>query len=100
MYRSAITPDGLSVDENGVKVTTMNNLAGKCTCRGQGQFIGYITYENMLVNIHLRNYSSLSGSSLWLTITKDRKNDKVWANVQAGAGSLSGEAYGEVKGEK
>ncbi len=100
MYRSAITPDGLSVDENGVKVTTMNNLAGNVPVGGQGSLSGYITYEEYVGEYTLENnYSSQSGSSLWLTITKI-ENDKVWANVQAGAGSLSGEAYGEVKGGK
>lgn len=43
------------------------------------------------------NHDLLSGSSLWLVIT-EIQDGKVWANAQAGAGSASGEAYGEVAG--
>lgn len=106
MYRNTFTPDGSSVDDNGAKVTAISNSVGNegntsnTSAQGQGSLSGSIDYRGCVGEYTLENNDYLqSGSSLWLTITKIEDN-RIWASVQAGAGSSSGEAYGEVKGEK
>lgn len=103
MYRNTFTPDGSSVDDNGVKVTTGNNLVGNeqnASPAGQDNTSGYTAYQDYVGEYTLENnYYPQIGSSLWLTITKVEDN-KIWASAQAGAGTSSGEAYGEVKGAK
>lgn len=85
MYINTTLPDGSKVDSTGAKI----NISEKNTNSDFKEFIGEYTLKD--------NINVLSGSSLWLTISK-LENDKIWANVQAGAGSGSGEAYGEVAG--
>ncbi len=106
MYQNTITPDGSYVDANGVKMVSANNSAGNAgnvdtanvNTAGQQSLSGSIDYQEYVGEYTLENnYSLQSASSLWLTIAKI-ENNKIWASVHAGAGSLSGEAYGEVKG--
>lgn len=101
MYTNTVTPDGSAVDSHGAKVAPEASSSAleipsptpetpsSAPAADYSGYTGEYTLEN--------NYHLLSSSSLWLTVTKIQ-DGKVWANAQAGAGTASGEAYGEVAG--